>query len=56
MAGVRTRAGIAGPRVEEGSWAAEWISGCGPGAGEKSAHAQVCYSFSLLFYSILFSI
>jgi hypothetical protein len=55
MAGVRTWAGIAGPRVEEGSWAAERISGCGPRAGKKSAHAQVCFFFSFfILFCFLF--
>ena len=37
------------------NWAAERISGCGPRAGKKSAHAQVCFFFSFfILFCFLF--
>jgi hypothetical protein len=46
----------AGARQSAGFWATR-VESLGMGRAEgKTAHAQVCYSFSLFFYSILFSI
>ena len=47
----------AGARQSAGFFWATRVESLGMGRAEgKTAHAQVCYSFSLFFYSILFSI